>query len=439
MDKRTKIGMLVIVASCIFTGCTKEVENKEVSVLWGNEQIQGRYTGKLEDRKTVGQGTFVVMSENSEWNYVGEFNDGKISGTGSVNDYPYRLEFQNINYDGFYSGMVLDGVPSGKGTFICDLESMNWQYDGNFTDGSMTDSGEILNFPITVEIADESYSGIYSGSVLDGKPNSEGIFVYSKDDIAIKYDGNWENGKIKGEGKLESNNLCVKFSDGINRIGTYKGSTKDGLPDGEGSFEAATDDNVSYVYSGGWKAGKWHGYGEQIYEENEFDLINRKGTFIENDFAPTPGELMQYIAEIDGMNFTVNVNKKNYIDKNKEIILAGTGYEDLVDTDLTYEKYTKKNSSYIETFMESETLRVSQIWEYDSYMSEKGCITEFICNDDNNMSQIYYVFYLGSLPDVYENTKVKIIGIPVSSGSFNNVGGGKTNCNFFIATSVVLL
>lgn len=89
--------------------------------------------------------------------------------------------------------------------------------------------------------------------------------------------------------------------------------------------------------------------------------------------------------------------------------------------------------------MESETLRVSQIWEYDTSMSENGCITEFICCDNNNISQRYYVFYLGSLPDVYEDTKVKIIGIPVSNGNFSNVSGGETNCIIFIATSVVLL
>lgn len=434
-----KLRMVGIVLSIfILAGCTKEVENEGITINLNDTDIVGYYSGTMINGEPDGEGTFIVYDDASNemiWQYFGSFKEGDLKGKAMLESFPVIIENNGYKYTGIYTGEATDAVPDGNGEFICDAENEEWQYKGKFINGIISGNGQFEHLPYSVELMDNRYNGSYSGEAVDGKAEGSGIFDYNDgENIAVEYNGNWKDGKIEGKGELSSSNYCVKFSF-VDRIGVFKGETENGIPNGEGTFEAITDENVSYIYSGGWKDGMWNGYGEQIYGENEFGLVNRKGNFNNNVYLPTPAELMMHLAGYE-IKFGVTYEKKDYLDKNEDIILnwKEKGGDHLIDSELTYEKYMKKSSAYETGFMESTTIKVNQIWEEDTENTLSGAMTELVCLTDAN--QVYYVYYLGSLPDVYENTRIKMAGVPISIGSYPNVSGGTTNCIVFLAVDV---
>lgn len=443
-DMNKKIGILLIsaISGCAFTGCTQNVENHAVTISLAEEQISGSFTGVLEDNQPMGEGIFIALGENEEWSYEGEFDSGKITGTGTINNGPCHITWQEMTYQGTYSGTVLEGLPDGQGKFTCSTEKQNWYYEGDFISGAISGSGKFDNFPFEAELMDTTYHGVYTGHALDGNPDDSGAFEYHDEDgISVQYDGGWKDGKIAGPGELKCNNLRVVFYDGDDRTGTYDGMTENGIPNGKGTFEAVTSDMVPYTYSGEWTDGCWNGYGEQIYEENEYGLVDRYGNFVDGKFMPSLGELMMFcsdVSETNDVHFRITQDKKEFLDIYEDSILNGRleELEDLIDHELTYEKYIKKNGNYNTVLMEAGKLCVSQIWESDVEYTKSGYITEMICYEINDSSRVYYMLYPDSLPEVYEGTKLKIVGVPLSNSSFNNVNGGTTPCVVFMPVSV---
>ena len=51
-----------------------------------------------------------------------------------------------------------------------------------------------------------------------------------------------------------------------------------------------------------------------------------------------------------------------------------------------------------------------------------------ITQDASSYDNVYYVYYLGKLDNVYENSKIKYIGLPLDYSSYENIGGGTTKC-----------
>ena len=445
MNKKIGIILLSTVFSCVFTGCTQNVENHTVTISLAEEQISGSFTGVLENNQPMGHGIFSVGEGEIEWSYEGEFNNGKISGTGTINNGPCTVKWQETAYQGTYSGTVSEGTPDGQGTFAGRTEEQNWNYDGEFLNGTISGSGEFDSVPFDAELMDATYHGIYTGNVLDGKPEGSGVFeYYDEEGISIQYDGGWKDGKLAGAGELKCNNLTVVFYDGTRRTGTYDGTTEDGIPNGEGTFDAVTSDMVSYTYTGEWKNGCWNGYGEQVYEENEYGMPDRRGTFIDGKYTPSLGELTVYVSDLiesDDVHFGITKEKKDFLDIYEDSILNGNleELEEFIDHELSYEKYIKKNGAYCETLMETGKLYVHQIWESDVEYTKSGYITEIVCYDINDISRVYFMIYMDSLPEVYEGTKLKIVGVPLSSGNYDNVNGGITSCVMFLPVSVEIV
>ncbi|MDE7016758.1 MAG: hypothetical protein K2P65_04150 [Lachnospiraceae bacterium] len=443
MNKKIGIILISFFSSYALVGCTKNVENQTVTISLAEEQISGSFTGVLEDKRPMGEGRFVVSSENEEWSYEGGFDSGKVAGNGTLNNAPCEIMWQETAYQGTYSGTVMDGIPNGQGKFTGSTEEQNWYYDGDFINGMISGNGKFDNVPFEAELMDATYHGVYTGTSLNGKPDGSGIFEYHDNDgISIQYDGSWKDGKLAGAGELKCNNLSVLFYDGLYRTGTYDGTTENGIPNGEGTFESFTSDMVPYTYSGEWKNGCWNGYGEQIYAENDKGVVDRRGNFENGRFVPSLGELMVFIADFtdqnDTLHFNMSIQKKDFLDEIEANALNGDlqGLEDSIDLELTYEKFIKKNETYNTVLMETGSLYVSQILEYDYEYTKSGCFTEMVCYDISNISRIYYMFYPDSLPEVYEGTQLEIIGVPLSNGNYNNVNGGITNCVIFLPISV---
>ena len=86
-----------------------------------------------------------------------------------------------------YDGEVTDGKPNGFGS----LKSPGQVYKGFFVDGQQNGSGKILY----------DDGKVYEGQVSDGKPSGTGILCYPADSFIKKFDGEFKNGIIDGQGE----------------------------------------------------------------------------------------------------------------------------------------------------------------------------------------------------------------------------------------------
>lgn len=122
--------------------------------------------------------------------------------------------FGTVNYEsgGMYVGEFKNGKKSGSGISIAPDGSA---YVGEWKDG-------IFNGQGTFEYADGSK---YEGQWKDGKHNGQGTLTYSKG----TYTGQWKDGKRNGQGVAT-----------LKAGGGYTGQWKDGAMSGKGTY---TDEN----------------------------------------------------------------------------------------------------------------------------------------------------------------------------------------------------
>lgn len=128
---------------------------------------------------------------------------------------------------------------------------------------------------------------------------------------------------VKKSGYVEEVQLELVFPEG-KRIGIYTGVLKNGLPEGNGSFQSKNDEGIEWIYTGEWKDGKLEGQGEckwedgteyigdykaglphgvgKQYENNKlvYEGLVKDGNFVEiertktNDFDPTSASNIKF-------------------------------------------------------------------------------------------------------------------------------------------------
>ncbi len=175
--------------------------------------------------------------------YTGNFKDGKRSGLG-------ELRMVGEQKDGtyyWYRGYWLDGLQHYR-LGILEKETVNVRgktlitmiYRGNWERGRMTGQG-------TYYYSDDGDAGPrYVGQLLDGKPHGEGTRYYSHNALLNVYQGSWHDGLRSGNGKMTFANGDV-----------YEGAWKNDQPNGHGEMQY--QDGTSY--EGAWLDGKRVGQG----------------------------------------------------------------------------------------------------------------------------------------------------------------------------------
>lgn len=139
----------------------------------------------------------------------------------------------------------------------------------------------------------EKENELFIGNFDNNKPRG---YLKLYKEKKIFYDGNWENGSFHGDGILYKDDGTIRkgiweygrLSQAIVDIelpeGHYKGTIKDGLPEGYGTM---TYDSGS-VYNGNWLKGKWNGEG--LY-------INNSDTIFSNWKNGELGDNISYITQ----------------------------------------------------------------------------------------------------------------------------------------------
>ena len=343
---KKKFIFAAVCGALLLSACSKEVENEPLEISLESENYAVEYTGLLKDRIPEGAGAFTGEEpDGSKWNGEGNFESGKLLDARVVS-FPMELEAAGQKYTGTFEGEVKEDCFSGTFTGMDGLV-----YHGDIINNCTSGKGKIEGLAYTLHERGRQIEGIYSGDINNSAITGSGQFA--SNDKAFLYEGGFEDGMLKGAGKLKDNAYLVNFSE-VDRVGQYEGDTIDGLADGQGTFSAVNTYNEPYTYQGGWKQGLFHGYGSRILE-NE-DLMDYTGNYIEGEYAPNAQEFFTSLGTSGAFPYTVT---------------------DLADSFL---------SEHDQLFFE-QVVQISEV-KYSEYLP---VVTTIIASNTND---IYWIYYL---------------------------------------------
>lgn len=134
--KIKSVLICTIMTILFFAGCTQNVKNKEITIIYDGKTLTGYYTGTLNNGVPDGEGTFVSKSEERNFDYNGQWEKGNIVGNGKLTDTKYVVYFTDVERIGEFSGDVKDGKAHGNGTFkATNEENEKYIYTGEWKNG----------------------------------------------------------------------------------------------------------------------------------------------------------------------------------------------------------------------------------------------------------------------------------------------------------------
>lgn len=163
MKKMCYTFMCAIISVGLFSGCTQEVNEKEITITVEGQVLTGSYTGTMRNKVPDGKGRFVSKTEERLLEYDGEWEQGNIIGNGNLKDTKYMVPFLEVNRIGEYSGEVVNGKAHGNGSFTA------------------------------INDKDEKYT--YTGEWQNGLCNGQGVREYENKDYSV-LTGTFKNGEF---------------------------------------------------------------------------------------------------------------------------------------------------------------------------------------------------------------------------------------------------
>ena len=325
------------------------------------------------------------------------------------------------------------GCISGKYFFEIYLQAKKTDGNNKISKEESTNINEnVNNMEWTLAYDGSEYVGTYTGEVKDNIPQGEGTFSFNKDDVNFLYKGSWENGSMSGNGHLDTDSFLMHFPE-FDKLGSYSGTTINGVPEGQGVFSAINSDGVRYEYTGEFRNGLFNGQGSEIWEDE--DGIKLIGNFVDGEFCP---------SVIEGLNSLGSSSPKFSIQSGSEtekIILdnlqyiLGNGFDQnevtsKINGNLSYAEYIKRPDNYIAQFVYWSGYTVTQVWVDPFFDTEYKMIEINAVDYDGHVIRAYGVDDGNGaiLNDIVENMYVEFVGIPLGSSSYENVSGGNTNC-----------
>ena len=253
--------------------------------------------------------------------------------------------------DGIYSGVNVDGVRQGYGTFKYNNGDV---YTGWWANNKRDNTGTC-----TYKNGD-TYEGNWKDDTYDGY----GHFTCANGD---EYRGRWKSGKRNGYGNC-------RWADGTN----YKGDFKDGQKDGGGLLITADGDTIA----GEFRNDKAHGYNYIRFKDGTRVMLMRKDD-IPNGFCfteSTDGNLYyqyQKDGKFDGPVIIIKPDKTicgliysngKLIDSNShKMIDKKQVYYDLKEPDLSYIRTKPSDTHFGEIIYSDGTVYIGDLREGQPY------------------------------------------------------------------------
>jgi hypothetical protein len=370
----------------------KQVENKEIEVIFNGSSQACIYTGEYQ-LKPIGVGEYKFKTDDTDWTFIGEAGEKSEITTGTVENMPLVIKHDGKKYETFYSGEIVDLAPVGP--------------------------IQITDFLYKLEYEGKKLEGLYSGSLFNNLPDGEGEFIYESKGDYFEYSGGWKAGMLSGEGAVESNCFVIHFPD-VDREGEYKGEVIEGLPNGQGTFSAINDYNISYKYDGEWADGLFDGKGYLKYNSDEYWTL--AGDFTKGDFTPTVADLFVAMGTVKNSEYVVSRKEYDFINAHESYFTGKMQEIDdgFIDKSFKYEEFSKNSSSFELSIIKISGLRVAQVFESEAY----GYNSVFIIAEDSK-HRVYYINMIGSAPLIVEGSRIQVVALPVDYFTYPNVAGTK--------------
>ncbi len=219
----------------------------------------------------------------------------------------------------------------------------------------------------------------------------------------------------------------------ITRDGTYSGEMIDGIPNGLGSFSSTNSAGITWTYTGGFSDGKFNGYGKTVWEETgEIE----EGTYINGVFTPNTYELFNTLSSRLFVPYSFSDKNASFIQDNLDIFPASTAESKekaltFINADLSYPMMTKTLEGLEGQLYQCPEALATQVFQESLY---GHAVTSLVAYDENH--NYYVILYDGELPDLYDNTLISFVGLPISYSGYDNVSGGTTTVIVLIGSSV---
>jgi len=374
----------------LFACAPKQVENKEVEVVFNGSKRECLYTGEYL-YKPVGVGEYKFSYDGDEWVFIGEASEESEITTGIVDNMPLVIKHDGEKFETFYSGEIVDSMPVGP--------------------------VQITDFPYTLKYEDEELEGLYTGSILDNAPDGTGEFTYENKGDYFEYSGGWKAGAMSGDGTLESNFLTVHLPY-ADRLGEYKGDVIDGVPCGQGTFTAKNDEGVAYTYKGGWANGVFEGIGHCEFLNDDYWIHD--GNFSKGEFRPSIADFFVSSGSAKNSRFSISDKEYDFIGSHASMFTGRMQEIDdqFIDKGFKYEEFSKNSSAFELSIIKVNGLRVIQVFEYDVY----GYKYVFVLAEDSRYRP-YYINMIGSAPNIVEGSRIQFVGMPVDYFTYKSVSG----------------
>ena len=204
------------------------------------DSLGNKYIGQWKNDLFHGHG--ILLSKNGDF-YQGDFISGKMEGFGIYYSSKYKYK---------YTGEFFDNKFDGKGKIIYEQSDIYNYYEGNFSEGYMHSSGNLI-------FNDGScYKGNFNKNYFEGN----GIFIFTN---GRKYNGSWKKNRMDGVG-------VFTWEDGTK----YKGQYKNNIKEGNGVYSFGAN-----LYDGSWVDNLPHGQGMLLNEGLRIEGIFRYGKIVE--------------------------------------------------------------------------------------------------------------------------------------------------------------
>lgn len=259
---------------------------------------------------------------------------------------------------------------------------------------------KVKNKTVTLEYQNKKYEGQYTGLMKNDKP-TKGTFSYKKGDDYLAYKGIISNGKMSGEGTLDTNLMTAYFIE-KKCEGRYKGIVSGGKASKKGRFEfVSPKDFKNAVYQGSWHANMANGKGRLDFSVGGKWAMT--GHFDTGYFDPTTFKIYQTMGTFEEIEYKISPKAKTFIEKNDSLFMAKkeTDLTPYVDSSLSHHDVLKKSGDYGD-----ELMKFSDYTVLNTELNEKvfGRNLSLVLLGLPSENSYIYVICLDPLKDVSFNS-----------------------------------
>lgn len=159
---------------------------------------------------------------------------------------------------------------------------------------------------------------------------------------------------------------------------------------------------------------------------SKIDEINPPETKenIEDENVLSKADIYENLGLYEEMPYTISPKAKEFIGTHEELFPAESveAVLEFIDDTIGYKNIAKNQNNYGDKLIKLDEAYVASINE--SNLDEISSFTELIVMDAEE--QVYYIYYFGSLPDIFKDDIIRVFGVPMAMTSYSNVNGGTT-------------